>query len=300
MDLLLDVGCGPGTATRSVAPHFQHAIGADPGQSMIETAKSIPSQTKSGEPVTYEVCSAEELSSLSALKDFSGATTGKDGLECVDLITAATAAHWFHLPRFYVEAAKILKPGGSIIFWVPSGFFCNEETTPNAAKLQQYLKNFEAEVIAPYELPGNRHTRELYARFALPWNCIDELDTASEAEKAEVKKWTDMFVEKEYTRLEFNKDGVVQPGGKFLWGGKTPLAGLKGLLSTMSPVTRWREANKEKVASGEVEDCVDRVARETREILEEVPEGKGREWIDGGSAVVVMVMKKKKKEGGAA
>lgn len=67
--LLLDVGCGPGNATRDVALSFDQAIGVDPGASMIETARSIGGKTKRGEGILYEVCPAEELSKVEGLEE---------------------------------------------------------------------------------------------------------------------------------------------------------------------------------------------------------------------------------------
>src|SRR5262249_29634951 len=139
------------TATRSLAPHFQNVLAVDPGKSMIEAAKGIPTATKSGKPVQYEICAAEALSSLPTLKDF-----GAPSVSCVDLITAATAAHWFDLPKFYAEAAKILKPGGSVIIWVSGTFYCDPHTTPNADKVQELLQDIWLKDTGPYELPGNK------------------------------------------------------------------------------------------------------------------------------------------------
>ena len=40
------------------------------------------------------------------------------GENCVDLITVATAVHWFDLPKFYDLAKRVLrKPGGIIAVW---------------------------------------------------------------------------------------------------------------------------------------------------------------------------------------
>lgn len=77
---VLDVGCGPGPATRLLAPHFDVIYGADPGESMIQTAKELGGTTKNGNPIVYEVVGAEDIDKI-------------DGLEhsSVDLITAATA-----------------------------------------------------------------------------------------------------------------------------------------------------------------------------------------------------------------
>ena len=96
---LLDVGCGPGLSTLQLAPHFQHAIAADPGEAMIATARAIdpPLLSASGEKVHFEVSGAEDLASPDT-----GVSRVLAGLEgqaegSVDLITAATAAHWFNI-----------------------------------------------------------------------------------------------------------------------------------------------------------------------------------------------------------
>ena len=76
----LDVGCGPGPATRLLGPHFDVVYGTDPGDSMIQTAKELSGTTKNGNPIVYKAVGAEDIDKI-------------DGLEhsSVDLITAATA-----------------------------------------------------------------------------------------------------------------------------------------------------------------------------------------------------------------
>ena len=82
--LLLDVGCGPGNATRDVALSFDRAIGVDPGASMIDTAREIGGKTKSGEGIRYEVSGAEKISGVEGLER-----------ESVDLLTCAMAVSDF-------------------------------------------------------------------------------------------------------------------------------------------------------------------------------------------------------------
>ena len=255
---------------------------------MIEAAETVPSSTRSGKAITYEVCSAESLSGLSALKEFS-----KDGLGTVDLITAATAAHWFDMPRFWGEAAKILKPGGSVIIWCFGGYQCDPNTTPNAAKLQVFFKTFEEETLAPYELPGSRLCRELYLNLGMPWECIDHIEDGGSEQ--DLMRLLHEFDQKEFVRLELNRDGHVPSGESFFTGRtRADFQRIKATRGTSGPVTRWREANKTRLEKGEIEDVMDMMIRCTKEILAEVPEGKDRDHIEVGSAMVMLVVKKRK------
>jgi len=79
-NLLLDVGCGPGNATRDLSRSFERTIGADPGEQMIEAAKALGGKTKSGADVEFVVSAAEEISQIEGLEPGS-----------VDLLTAAMA-----------------------------------------------------------------------------------------------------------------------------------------------------------------------------------------------------------------
>lgn len=78
--LLVDVGCGPGNATRDVAHSFDRALGVDPGAAMIETARGLGGKTRAGEEIGFVAGAAEELS------DVPGVREGR-----VDLVTAAMA-----------------------------------------------------------------------------------------------------------------------------------------------------------------------------------------------------------------
>ncbi len=90
--LAVDVGCGSGQLTRLLAPHFAAVIGLDPSADQL--ASAVPA-----EGVTYHCAPAEDL----PLADASA-----------DLVTAAQAAHWFDLPRFYAEVRRVGKKEGII------------------------------------------------------------------------------------------------------------------------------------------------------------------------------------------
>ncbi|XP_041663349.1 putative methyltransferase DDB_G0268948 [Cheilinus undulatus] len=91
--LAVDLGCGTGQNSRLLAPHFQEVVGIDISECQLEEARSVP-----GHPnITYRKGTAEEL-------------PFPDG--SVDLLTAASAAHWFDQSRFLAEASRVLKPRG--------------------------------------------------------------------------------------------------------------------------------------------------------------------------------------------
>lgn len=77
----IDLGCGPGTATFTIARSFDNTIGLDPSEGMISTARSFLSQEQNGSNVRFEISTAEDI-------DPALVPTGS-----VDLITAATCAH---------------------------------------------------------------------------------------------------------------------------------------------------------------------------------------------------------------
>lgn len=65
MQILLDVGCGPGRSTRPLAKEFHSAFGIDASPEMINTAKKLstesPNETAKGKSITFCVGNAEDM-----------------------------------------------------------------------------------------------------------------------------------------------------------------------------------------------------------------------------------------------
>ncbi|KAI9671413.1 MAG: hypothetical protein M1831_004322 [Alyxoria varia] len=331
---VVDVGCGTGRATRELAKCFDRAVGVDPGEEMVEVAKAVGGKTRNtvessvsrsdegsrGREIEYVVAEAEKV------------TYALDGEDMelegqVDMVTAAMAAHWFDLPRFYVQAARLLRPGGTLVFWTSGSMYPHPTHTPHADEVHSILQNLETVELAPYELPPNRKCRELYATLPLPWNPARERgpsvkirgegasnrlrESTVSIHQAIAEETAEAFPQRLFVReifdapdppsaselnltLEWKSSdkvgrGEVDTAPDFLGGSQDmSLKELGDTLGTGSMVVRWREDD----ANAEREDCVWRAMREIARVLV------GKEASDGflentrirvGSSWVVMM-----------
>lgn len=138
--LAVDVGCGSGQFTRQLAAHFEAVVGADPSADQL--AHAAPHAR-----VRYVHAPAEAL----------GLPDG-----CASLITAAQAAHWFDLPRFYAEARRIAAPG-AVLALITYG---EAEFEP---ELNGRFLAFHRGEIGPYWPPERKLVDEAYAGVDFPF-----------------------------------------------------------------------------------------------------------------------------------
>ncbi|KAF3762337.1 hypothetical protein M406DRAFT_72349 [Cryphonectria parasitica EP155] len=240
LEMALDVGCGTGQAARVLAPHFSRVVGVDPGAQMVEQARQAAGETRSGEPVEFEVLAAEELASSRIVQPGS-----------VDLLTSAMAAHWFRMDEFWRQAARMVKPGGTVALWTHASLFCHP-STPNAAAVQEALSHLEDSILGPFEGPALHLSRTMYDTLPLPWSIEPPVAAFSAGN----------FVRKEWNRGGKLEDGAVD---FFAGGREQSLDELAQGLDTASMVTRWRQAHPDCV--GTEEDCVRVTVRRIAEVV---------------------------------
>jgi SAM-dependent methyltransferase len=139
-----DCATGSGQAALGLAPHFSHVVATDASAKQIHHAIPHP-------PIDYRVAPAE----ASGLAERS-----------VDLVTVAQAAHWFDLPRFYAEVARVLKPGGVIALW---GY--GRMVLPG--NMDEPFRRFYADTVGPYWPPERALIDDAYRSLDFPFAEIE-------------------------------------------------------------------------------------------------------------------------------
>ncbi|KAL6811889.1 S-adenosyl-L-methionine-dependent methyltransferase [Trichoderma camerunense] len=266
----VDVGCGTGQATCDLAQYFSEAIGLDPSEGMIGIARASAKSALS--PVRFDVSAAEDLGT-----DLEPPIAENS----VDLLTAATAAHWFDLERFWLRASRILKPGGTVALWARTGMSIDPTQTPNGSAIKAALEAFHSELL-PYERQGGILARDLYADLPLPWT-LDNPVKAFDQESFVREVWNRHRVyEQDAQGADFGTRRMMTPGE------------FEKLLGTHSTVTRWREDHPD-LADTE-KDIVRNLRRKIESLLHDVGVEPGEEILRGGVAIVLLMVKKTQQE----
>jgi SAM-dependent methyltransferase len=148
-----DCATGSGQAAVALAEHFARVIATDASAAQIAHGEPHPH-------VQYQVAAAEQ--------------SGLPGAS-VDLISVAQALHWFDLPAFYTEAARVLRPGGILAAW------CYAVLTLPSPELQRCVDRFYKETVGPYWPPERALVEDGYRSLPFPWPEIPSPAFAMEA-----------------------------------------------------------------------------------------------------------------------
>ena len=183
------------------------------------------------------------------------------------------------MPTFYKSALPMLRPKGTLAMWTQASYFCHPIATPHADQVQKAMFHFEEDILGPYELPGNRISRDMYDDLPLPWDTT-EFQTASRWSKGG------------FVRKEWNRGGRLEPGQEDFFQGtkKTSLGELEKGFGSAGMVVRWREANPEKV--GTEQDCATVFMKEVASAMSggSVPENWRNLKLRAGTATALLLM----------
>jgi SAM-dependent methyltransferase len=138
--LAWDCATGNGQAALGLAERFARVIATDASAQQLTLAMPHPN-------VEYRQALAEE----------SGLASGS-----VDLVTVATAVHWFDFDRFYAEVERVLAPGGALAVWA----YNLARVSPEVDVL---IDRLAREIVGPYWPPERRWVDEEYRTLPFPF-----------------------------------------------------------------------------------------------------------------------------------
>jgi SAM-dependent methyltransferase len=138
--LAWDCATGNGQAAVGLAERFERVIATDGSAEQLALAVPHPK-------VEYRQALAEQ----------SGLDSGS-----VDLVSVATALHWFDFDRFYAEVERVLSPGGALAAWA----YNLVRVTPEVDVLTDRLAR---QIVGPYWPPERRWVDEDYRTLPFPF-----------------------------------------------------------------------------------------------------------------------------------
>ncbi len=142
-DLAIDVATGNGQAAVGLARHFDQVLAGDASATQLAAAVTHPR-------VQYVCLRAESL---------------PIGRAVADLVTAAQAAHWFELDRFYAEVRRVLRPGGVVALWT-YGMLAVDPAC------DRVLRNFYRARVGRHWPPQRRYVEEGYRTLPFPFAAL--------------------------------------------------------------------------------------------------------------------------------
>src|SRR5688500_9280947 len=138
--LAWDAATGSGQAASGLATHFDRVVATDASASQIEHAAPHPR-------VEYRVERAES----------SGLSGG-----AADVVTVAQALHLLGVAAFWVEARRVLRPGGVVVVWG----YALPEISP---AIDRVIDDFSNRTLAAYWPPERRILDDRYETIEFPF-----------------------------------------------------------------------------------------------------------------------------------
>ena len=164
LDLALDCACGSGQAGIGFAPHFETVMGVDVSPAQVEAAQMSP-------PAKNMIFRVGDSSNLPV--DSSS----------IDLLCVGEALHWFDIPKFYAEAARVLRPRGTVVILGYAGSFVADHPGARAA-----FDSVWAGLLEPYWHPRKVIIESLYRGHEPPTALFDVVERHDEGMRME-RQW---------------------------------------------------------------------------------------------------------------
>jgi ubiquinone/menaquinone biosynthesis C-methylase UbiE len=188
-----DCATGNGQAAVSLAKHFERVEATDLSAEQLAHATPHPK-------VQYSIAPAEQ-------------TPFRD--QSFDLVTVATAVHWFDQEKFHREVGRVLKPNGILAVWTYGNFTIDPE-------IDRIIGSELLEPIDRFWASGNRTAMNGYRDLPMPFEEVRtpsfsiQMDWTLEQFAAYMRTWSAV---KRFT-AELGVDPVIETKRKLgpTWG----------------------------------------------------------------------------------
>jgi SAM-dependent methyltransferase len=194
-DAAWDCATGNGQAALGLAGRFARVVATDRSAEQLRHAPARPG-------VEWRAAPAES----SGLADAS-----------IDLVTVAAAVHWFDLPAFLVEVARVARPGAVLAVWT---YHVGRVEPP----FDGFFHRLYWETLKPYFAPQTRLVDEGYATLALPGEALaaPRFEMRAEWTAAQALDFVASWSGSQAFRAARGVDpgGLVRDEAERLWGGE--------------------------------------------------------------------------------
>ncbi|RYZ25599.1 MAG: class I SAM-dependent methyltransferase [Chitinophagaceae bacterium] len=143
-----DCATGNGQAASVLADHFQTVEATDISEAQLKNATQKDN-------IHYQTCPAERTPFVD---------------NCFDLITIATAYHWFNCKAFYQEATRVSKNNCVVAAWAYHVFYSRDEN------ITAIIRNFYYNIINSYWDPERKYVDDRYTTAVFDFDLLPSKD----------------------------------------------------------------------------------------------------------------------------
>lgn len=180
-DQALDMGTGTGQSAIELSNRFKQVYGVDRLLEMVNNAIQKDN-------VIYSVGSAEFL-------DFPD--------HSMDLVTVATAFHWFDHAKFFDQVQRVLKPDGTLAVW--GYYFPMIKNNAKANDILSQITRMDG-ALQRYSDPNVKYVLNMYRDFTFPFKTVDYYISPSSQDTTGISKpCGGSLMEKSMSLVDFEK-----------------------------------------------------------------------------------------------
>ncbi|KAI8063739.1 S-adenosyl-L-methionine-dependent methyltransferase [Gongronella butleri] len=174
-----DMGTGTGQGAIALAERFAHVTGMDRLPDMIDNATRKAN-------VSYKVGRDVDLATL--------------GDRAVDMVTVATAFHWFDKPAFFDQLKRVLKPGGTFATWTYYFPLIKDAPEANVILKEQCTENGP---LKSYMDDRVHHVINMYRDISFPFKTVQYYITPESEDTTHISLPNNIVMQKTVTLRHF-------------------------------------------------------------------------------------------------